>query len=192
MPPVKRTRDATGAQAQAANAGSVVREFHNMIFFGAGAAGSDAYISAHGVATTHTFTTPVDLQFYCVHGKILDYHVRNLPNANPEGGMAVIPAGTAGVQDYNLSKYQGRHSPDFFMGHPETYDEDARISLRGLTIVTIRNRYYSPNVRLSTVIAKIMQVYPGIATVHSLHCRDTTPSLGTYPACPGHCFYCGG
>ncbi len=169
---------------RANNPNCVITERRTYIIFGS-LNQNRAWISAHGTTVTgwfgRTFDLPaaVGLQFYCRHGWTLTAPIRRIPNMlpDPAGNPGLlIPAGTAGVHDYTLEKYQGR------WGLLESYDSIARRSIEtGETIVTIRNRFFNDDLKLSTMVGWLRGEMPNLNMVHGFHCRAATPPLGNYP-----------
>jgi hypothetical protein len=156
-----------------------IYEGSKFFIFGA-LANAAVWVSSHGEFHNETFTVPpgISIQYFCRHGYTLEANIRRVPNMrqDPAGNPGLLIAPGALTNDYTLEKFQGR------WGMLESYETIAeRAVAANVTIVTIRNRWWSDKVKVSELIPLLRAQMPNLNLVNGFHCRATTPPLGSYP-----------
>lgn len=156
----------------------------------------ECLISAHGgyYKNNVSFTVPkgVKICFYGEHNKVLSDPGIALMSLVPRVTETIVGDGRKQCLDYELSKYQGRHS-----GANESYDsimdqvnrtarnhtldvkevfagkrEVSRATKIPVHVITVRNRWNKSDVNLSYVIKEVLKAKPGIHTFHCSFCRS--------------------
>jgi hypothetical protein len=152
------------------------------LYFFSGVGNKNLIITSHGGRKDTTFVMPTGstIWFCGRHGLSTKTDADDIVNAfgpNPDLRLAVTlrerglhaffsPKGT--MQDYDLSKFAGRHGGGDYENY-ETYDT---MSQKGFDILSPRNRWFSKDVKLSYVLGLNSIAQKNYTNIYLSFCRS--------------------